>query len=1417
MGNNLLNSRIESLRRRIGELQQDRAQVSSPADDAFVAALADLAEALEELRADEESVRRQNEQLLAAREAVDQQRRRYEELFEYAPDGYVVTDAKRIILQANRAAAAMFNTARDRLVGRSLAIFVAKEDRAGFRAQLPALGKRGAVQDLEMRVRPRKKKPFPVQVSVVVRGAKGEPASLRWILRDISHRKQAEGALKESEERFRALAESIDDWAWEVDAEGRYTYCSPRVKDLLGYDVSEVLGKTPFDLMDPDEAERVGELFASIAAEGRPLVALENVNLHRSGRRVVLETSGRPFFDSEGNLKGYRGIDRDITDRKRAEDALKESEERYHYLVEAMNEGLASADENYVFSFVNERFCRMLGYAREDMVGHKLIEFVHEDDKELMSRQMTERRQGRTSRFELAWRAKDGRKIHTLASPKGVYGADGAFVGSSGVLTDITDLKNAQEALRRERDNLTNILDTMTDGVYIANRDYDIEYVNPALVKEFGPVRGRKCYDYFHNRKEVCPWCMNDGVFEGETVQWEWYSPRNQKTYDLIDTPIRNPDGTMSRLEIFRDVTERKRVEEDLRRSMERFRTYFDIGLVGMAITSPDKGWVEVNDRLCELLGYCREELLAKTWAELTVPEDLPQEVAQFERVLAGEIDGYSMEKGFVCKNGEVIDAITSARCVRREDGSVDHLVAMVQDITEMKQAQEALRESGEFVQTVMNAIPDPTMVVDRDYRVLLANEAAQKLVGGVDPVAACMACYQVSHNRQIPCKGELYPCPLEIIARTKAPTRVVHTHYDAEGNAMIVEVNAAPIFDDKGEVIQIIQSCRDITERKRAEEEVADLAKFPSENPNPVLRIGRDGTVLYGNDASAPVLEEWGRGQGEPLTGRWHRFVLDALDTARNLRAELRCGERILALTFAPVVDSGYVNVYAHDVTERKRAEERAADLARFPAENPSPVLRIARSGDVLYFNDASGPLLKAWECGRGQPLTGRWQQLVLEALTSADARHAELECDGRVFSLTFSPVVESDYVNIYAHDITARRRAEQERRKLELQVQHTQKLESLGVLAGGIAHDFNNLLVAILGNAELALRDLSEVSPARGSVEEIRKASVRAAELTGQMLAYSGKGSFVVRPLDLNDLVHEMGHLLEVSISKRTALKYDLAPDLPAVEADASQIRQVVMNLITNASDAIGGRSGAITVRTDVVDMTRSYLEEMYVDEALPEGCYVCLEVSDTGGGMDSDTLPKIFDPFFSTKFAGRGLGLAAVLGIVRGHRGAIGVHSEVGKGTTFRVFLPCTEKELPTPAEGAEPAVESWRGSGTVLIVDDEESVRNVARAMLERFGLTVLTAPDGHSGVETFRRYKDELVLVLLDMTMPRMSGEEAFKEMHEIRPDVPIILASGYEQEDATSHFIGKGLAGFIQKPFQLSALIGKVRAAIESS
>jgi two-component system cell cycle sensor histidine kinase/response regulator CckA len=430
------------------------------------------------------------------------------------------------------------------------------------------------------------------------------------------------------------------------------------------------------------------------------------------------------------------------------------------------------------------------------------------------------------------------------------------------------------------------------------------------------------------------------------------------------------------------------------------------------------------------------------------------------------------------------------------------------------------------------------------------------------------------------------------------------------------------------------------------------------------------------------------------------------------------------------------------------------------------------------------------------------------------AEERHTDVSGRMRILQTTKVPFAlrgtDKPGVLCVSVDITEIKRAEEQRQRVEMKLQDTQKLESLGVLAGGIAHDFNNLLTGVVGNASLARMELPEISPVIPYLDQIDKAAQHAADLCRQMLAYAGKGRFVLQDINLSALVKETTHLLESSMARGVSLHFNLAANLPAVSADATQLRQIVMNLVINASEAIGAESGNVHISTGLVRVDRAYLDGTVLAPELPEGDYVRLEVTDNGRGMTPDTLAKIFDPFFSTKFTGRGLGLAAVLGIVRGHKGALKVYSEPGKGTSFKILFPCGGSPETAQAEMGN-APNHWRGSGIVLVVDDEETVRVTAGRMLQSMGFTVITASDGREGVERFRAAAGEIRAVLLDLTMPHLDGEGAFRELRLLRPEARVLLMSGFNEQEASHRFIGKGLAGFLQKPFRLESLRARLK------
>lgn len=505
-------------------------------------------------------------------------------------------------------------------------------------------------------------------------------------------------------------------------------------------------------------------------------------------------------------------------------------------------------------------------------------------------------------------------------------------------------------------------------------------------------------------------------------------------------------------------------------------------------------------------------------------------------------------------------------------------------------------------------------------------------------------------------------------------------------------------------------------------------------------------------------------------------------------------------------------------DITERKLAEDQIRKSeARYRAV-------VEQAGEMIFLFDVTTKRILEVNVAFRQTLG--YSDEDLETLTMYDLVDADRETvdrnvahviaerhyhlgrrpyrhkDGRIREVEVGAShlheIDHDLLCAVARDVTDQVRAEAAMRQ-------AQKLESLGLLAGGVAHDFNNLLTAIMWNLNLAQMNLPEASSILAYLSNIEGTVLRAADLTRQMLTYSGKGRFLVQAVNLRQVINEMCHLLMVSISKKVVLHSEIPDDLPALEGDPTQIQQIVMNLVINASEAIGDAEGTIAIDARSANLDELFISTHLPGQALHPGPHVIFEVSDTGNGMDRETISKIFDPFFTTKVSGRGLGLSAMRGILQSHHAGINIYSETGRGSTFRLYFPAHQSVEKSPEQRRSPAHPSLP-TGTVLIVDDESTIRATASAMFESLGFKVLEAADGIEAVELYRTQGKGIILILLDLTMPRMDGMTAFHAIQEMNPFAKVILSSGYNQQEALQPFIGAGPAGFLKKPYQYKDL-----------
>jgi PAS domain S-box-containing protein len=1156
-------------------------------------------------------------------------------------------------------------------------------------------------------------------------------------------------------------------------ADRRVTYVNEGFKRLTGYREAEVLGRSCALLHGPDtDPETLKRLRAAVSGDGS--FEGEILNYRKDGTTFWNALIISPVFDERGKKTGFLGIQRDITKRKRAEASLRESEERYRRIVDTAEEGIWTIDAQQKTTFVNPKAARMLGYTIEEMMGRKLHDFMDEKARDISDENIRRREQGIVEQHEFMFRHKDGSAVWTLLSTNPIHDASGAYSGALAMITDITDRKEAAEELERSFATLHLFINSVpayisfidTQEYYrLVNRRYGEYFQRP--ITEIVGARLRDVHSpasYSMMQPHV------RAALAGESVHYRANATGadgQSRWFDVNYIPRREEGGVISGFfALAFDITESKTAEDRLRESESRFRKLFEANPHPMWVHDFDSlRFLAVNDAAIAHYGYSREEFLKMTTKDIRPQEEIPTLIEEVKAVAAGK-DHSGVWRHRKC-DGTLIDAEVSAHAI--EFGGHRAALVLALDVTERRRSQA--RTAGETaVLELLSAGASLPTVLDRLARiyeevfpeilcsVLLLDAEGKHLRHGAAPSLPESFSRAVDGMEIGPCAGS---------CGTAAYTR---------RNTEVADIATDPLWKDFRDVALShgLRACWSVPVISSQDRVLGTLALYyrkpATPSPEQISAIER------GAHLASLAIER-------------HQLLQSLRDSEARLqaaqeRAQLGCWE--LNLT----THRGWWS------REMFRLFECDPELG---APEFEKFMEMVHPDDRRKILDVHAQMMETGKSGMVEYRTNP---------TRARTRHLSAAFDLVPAGSGKPPTAVGTVL-----DITDIRQAQIEREQLDRKMQETQKLESLGVLAGGIAHDFNNLLTSILGNASIAAMDLPPGSPVNECIEQITEASMRAADLCKQMLAYSGRGRFIVQKLDLGQLVEQTAQMLQISISKKAVLRFRLEKGLPPVEVDATQIRQVIMNLVINASEAIGEQSGVISISTGLTRVDRNYLHGTLIDADLPAGDYVFLEVSDTGCGMSAETRAKIFDPFFTTKFTGRGLGLAAVLGIVRGHKGAMKVYSEVGRGTTFKLLFPAasgvTEASAKSPA--ASPA---WRGEGSVLVVDDEETMRTTIARMLPKIGLEAVLVSDGREAVEVFRAHPGRFALVLLDLTMPHMDGEQTFTELRRIRPDVRVVLMSGFNAQEALVRFTGKGLASFLQKPFTIDELRSVLRSVM---
>ena len=1353
----------------------------------------------------------------------------------------------------------------------------------------------------------------------VGRDARGRARRMVGTNVDITDRKRAESRLAQALEWHRTIFEGSRDAIFLSDTGSRFTAVNSAACDLTGYSRDELLA-----MRIPDLHEGI-DLRAYQASHDRIFAGEEIVSeakiLRNDGTKVDAEFNNRcVVVDGTSYM---HTVARDVSTRKRAEDALRESELKFRTLAETTGVGiLIVQDERFVYA--NPTAERMSGYNVGELAGVKFWELVHPDYRDLVRWQAAARRAGARdvpTSYEIKAVGKDGvARWFSLTAGATTLGGRPAIVVSLNDIDEGHRLRDLRAALYEisEATQSTRNLDELFRSIHaIVGRLMEARSFYIAL---YDSATNLLSFPYFVDEMDARPdpypaerGLTSHVVHTGRPLlttpeilrdfeERHEIRPLGTRFVDWLGVPLTVKDTVIGALVVqsysgeiryteaekevlvyvsaqVAQAIARKRAEDELRRSEARFRSYFELPLHGIAISSTDKRWIQVNDRLCSILGYSRDELLKMSWAETTHPGDLEANVRLFDRLLAGEIDHYALEKRFIRKDGSVIWTSLSVGCVRKPDGGVDYLVVLVEDASEGKAAEDALRQSERRLATILENVQDAYFRADLDGRLVMVSPSAARMYGYASPEEmiglAARDLYADSAERR---------SVFEELRKGGAVHDRVGKGRRKDGTVFWVSLNTQFYADRQGRVLGSEGFVRDITERKRADDlraaiheiseatqqaaglddlfvavhrvvgrlmnaknlyialhdPTTDLISFPyfvdevDTTPEP-FRLG-PGMTSYVIRTGRPLLATPGVLSELEARGEILRLGGDSIDW---LGVPLEVQDKIIGVLAVQSYSGSvryseadkevlsYVSRQVALAIARKRTEEALRESeARFrqsiEAFSDGFVL-VDEDGNVIEWNAALERIHGITRAkALGKPLWDvEWLVYLPERRTperyefqkrsiqdavrtgrfpSIPGQVDILSVDGRrrtVSQSVFGMRTEKGFrVGVVIRDIT-------ERIELEGQLRQAQKMEAVGNLAGGVAHDFNNLLQALLSQTQLLQAYARDPERVKALGLELGRQVNHGASLTRQLLLFSRRETTRPEHLDLNETVRAATKMLRRLVRANIALEIDLAPEALPVSADRGQLDQVLVNLTVNASDAMP-EGGTLTIRTGALGAE-----------------HVWLSVQDSGAGIPEAIRDRIFEPFFTTKGAGKGtgLGLSVVHGIVTRHGGRIEVESMEGRGTTFTVILPKVASGEFGAAKAVSEAVpdtlsELPAGKGErVLVVEDEDAAREGLRDILRGLGYEVVAAASGEeAGMLPAEAPFDVL---LTDLMLPGISGSQLAAGLQERWPALKVILMSGYTEDEAVRTGVGEGAIRFLQKPFDMARLAHELREALE--
>lgn len=1149
-------------------------------------------------------------------------------------------------------------------------------------------------------------------------------------------------------------------------------------------------------------------------------------------------------------------------------EALRRSEEHLRLFVEHTPALIAMLDSDSRYIAWSRRWVEAHGLKQTDLLGRVVGEaFESFPDHWLAVHERCRAGAIEHNDMERFVRS-DGVEIFLRWEVQPWYEPDGTVGGTIIFAEDVTARKKAEDALRESEARFRTLVEAKAQAVWEATPDGRALGDSPTWRKYTGQsyeqYQELGSFHVLHpedSERVKARWLAAvrlesefDEEFRIRTADGKWCWTNS------VGVPIRDAEGAVVRwVGMNIDITARKNAEMALRQSEERFRFLVEAKAQAVWEANP-QGEIIDHAAWCAYTGLTADEIRECGGLKAFHADDQEQVRRVWQAAVATE-QPIDAEFRVRRKDGKWRWTNVVAAPIHDDAGGVVKWVGMNLDVTERREATEAVREREQQLRTLVRHAPMSISMFDRDMNYLACSKLTIRGSRREDDEPIGRNHYEVFPDIPQSYKQVHARCLAGAVERCEEEV-VRH----ADGSLAYAKWEVRPWHTPHGDIGGIVIYAQDITEAKRAERAIREseqrLRTFIDSAPVVIAMLDRDFRILAASQEcqvfwKSRVQDCVGKSLLEAvgdLSAGWRRpfeaVLADADGTFREVRWE-RAGGEVMYYRwsaqpwYTATGETGGIIVFAEDITDGKRAEELVINSRR----RLSNAMKIARLGyweldlrtNLFTFDDQFYSLFHttAAEVGGDTMSPAEYARrfvhpddatLVREetekAIATADPNfsryleHRIRYADGGVGYLGVRFFIEKDAqgrtIKTYGanQDITERKRDEERRRSLEAEMLHAEKLKSLGILAGGIAHDFNNILAIIMNYSSIAADTPDLTAQARDALKQIDLASDRAAQLCKSMLAYSGRGKFVVEPLDLSALVRETESLLHVSFSKKTRFTMSLADGVPKIEADSSQIRQVIMNLVTNAAEAIGDAVGDVVLETGITHFGAETLQDNLAGGDLPAGEYVYAKVVDSGCGMDLDTRARAFDPFFTTKQTGRGLGMAAVLGIVRAHRGVILCDSSPDQGTTFTVaFAPVTPLAAsPTPTVSPSAVDLS---TATILVVDDEPSVRTLIANTLRTRGCTVLETQNGLEGLDVYAAHADQIALSIVDMSMPQLNGRECLHAIRAQTPDARVILVSGYTEEHAESALDVPN--GFLSKPFRPAALIALVERVIGST